>query len=184
MEGLVALALVPKTKGLSPEENAELRQRLRGLIATQFEGVEANAAPALEISQPYLNQFLNGDKGAGVKMVRAIERLEKKAAPKTGPRWAELPVREYRPAPRTTDPISEDWAMRWRALQELIKHGRDLRAAYEVVKGIQFDGDQRPPTWGDVYSKASDELDGAPAEIVDQKQLPPANPPKRSRHAR
>jgi hypothetical protein len=61
-----------KGKSLDPERNEAARGLAKRLVATDFEGNVNAAAKAFGVSQSMLYEFLDGKRGAGMKLLEGI----------------------------------------------------------------------------------------------------------------
>jgi len=69
---------MPKRKparAVSVEENEHLRAVARALMAERYGGNQTRLAKALGVEQAFVSDFLLGKRGAGVAMIRGLERL-------------------------------------------------------------------------------------------------------------
>lgn len=63
-----------QTKSFTDEQNAAVRAFVVGVLADRFGNNQSRAARAIGVQQGSLNEFLNGRRGAGMKLIVGVSK--------------------------------------------------------------------------------------------------------------
>lgn len=128
-----------QTKALGHDRNQRVRDFVRSIVVTEFEGNETRAAAAFGVSQSYLHEFLKGTRGTGMKLVNGVARY------KRWPLDAIVSQRNYETQSKSR------YANRELAIGQLVADGeseQDVRdAADAVAVALKSDVDPQVRRW-------------------------------------
>ena len=116
-----------RTKSITAEQNENLRQIARELLAAEpFEGNESAMAKGIGVSQSGLHTFIAGNVGAGMVIITALSR------------YTRTPVDELLQGNRKTSVTDDKFPARSDALQRL--HGVILPEVEKAIQTREFKG--------------------------------------------
>lgn len=126
-------------KALKGDQNDAARRYIRALMDRDFEGKQLRAAPHFGVTQGYLGEFINGRRGAGMKLLRGVAK------------YAGVPIEAILgDQPETPDPVrtfaNERYPARAQAIALLVEHGwtqaeADAAADYAHLAGHRAEGE-------------------------------------------
>jgi transcriptional regulator with XRE-family HTH domain len=172
-----------KTKGLEPEQRANVQRLLRTIVDRDFDGNQSKAARGLQVSQAFISDTVSGNRGAGNRLLIA---MAKHLGVTIDDVLAGREARPERPSLTTVD-YGDQFPNRARAMRAARELGTYSEESLAEVRSLRFaDGqDMSPDEWLEEIKSAERRLKrgaqrGTPAGDLDV-EPPGFEPPKKGK---